>query len=299
MLDLMSRRLLYFIVSLAVLVPGLISLALPNRLNLGIEFTSGSTMTVRFEKPVELAEVRQALGDLGHTDAIPQRTGGDFFLRLREISVEERQALEAGLKEKLGPLTVRDFASVSPIVSREIGRDAALAIAAATVGILLYMVWAFRRLMKPWRYGVCAIAALLHDVLVVLGLFSLMGRFLGVPLEATFIAALLAVVGYSINNTVVVYDRIRENSAKGISKDFTQVVNQSLVESLVRSINTSFTTVLAVLAVFLFGGETIRYFTLVFLIGITAGTYSCMFISSQLLVAWETRHWGRLWIRTA
>lgn len=299
MLDLMSRRLLFFLVSLAVLVPGLISLALPNRLNLGIEFTSGSTMTVHFENPAELAKVRQALGELDHADAIPQRTGGDFFIRLREISQEEREALEAGLKEKLGPLAVRDFASVSPIVSREIGRDASLALAAATVGILLYMVWAFRRLMKPWRYGVCAVAALLHDVLVVVGLFSLMGRFLGVQVEATFIAAILAVVGYSINNTVVVYDRIRENSARGISREFVQVVNQSLVESLVRSINTSFTTVLVVLAVFLFGGETIRYFTLVFLIGITAGTYSCMFIASQLLVVWETRQWGRLWGRAA
>jgi preprotein translocase subunit SecF len=256
-------------------------------------------MTVRFEKPAELAQVRDALAELDHADAIPQRTGGDFFIRLRELRPEEKEALEAGLEAKLGPLTVLDFASVSPIISREIGRDAGFAIAAAAVGILLYVAWAFRRLAKPWRYGVCAIIALIHDVLVVLGLFSLLGRFLGVQVDATFIAAILAVVGYSVNNTVVVYDRIRENTARGISRDYTLVVNQSLVESLVRSMNTSLTTLFVVLALFLFGGETIRYFTLVFIIGITAGTYSSLFISSQLLVVWESRQWGRLWTRTA
>lgn len=299
MLDLVNRRLLYFLLSLVVIVPGLISLAIPPGLNLGIEFTSGSSMTVRFDKPVELAQVRAALGDLGHADAIPQRTGGDFFIRLRELLPEEKEALEAGLEERFGSLTVRDFASVSPIISREIGRDAGFAVAAAAVGILLYVAWAFRRLMKPWRYGVSAIVALVHDVLVVLGLFSLMGRFLGVQVDATFIAAILAVVGYSVNNTVVVYDRIRENTAKGISRDYALVVNQSLVESLVRSINTSLTTLFVVLSLLLFGGETIRNFTLVFIIGITAGTYSSLFISSQLLVVWEKRHWGRLWTRIA
>ncbi len=299
MLDLVSRRMVYFLFSLVVIVPGLISLAVPPGLDLGIEFTSGSTMTVRFEKPPELAQVRDALAELDHADAIPQRTGGDFFIRLRELRPEEKEALEAGLEAKLGPLTVLDFASVSPIISREIGRDAGFAIAAAAVGILLYVAWAFRRLVKPWRYGVCAIIALVHDVLVVLGLFSLLGRFLGVQVDATFIAAILAVVGYSVNNTVVVYDRIRENTARAISRDYTLLVNQSLVESLVRSMNTSLTTLFVVLALFLFGGETIRYFTLVFIIGITAGTYSSLFISSQLLVVWETRQWGRLWTRTA
>lgn len=298
-LDLVSRRLLYFVLSLVVIVPGLISLAVPPGLDLGIEFTSGSTMTIRFEKPTELAQVRDALAEMGHADAIPQRTGGDFFIRLRELRPEEKEALEAGLEAKLGPLTVLDFASVSPIISREIGRDAGFAIAAAAVGILLYVAWAFRRLVKPWRYGVCAIIALVHDVLVVLGLFSLLGRFLGVQVDATFIAAILAVVGYSVNNTVVVYDRIRENTARGISRDYALVVNQSLVESLVRSMNTSLTTLFVVLALFLFGGETIRNFTLVFIIGITAGTYSSLFISSQLLVVWERRQWGRLWNRTA
>ena len=118
-------------------------------------------------------------------------------------------------------------------------------------------------------------------------------------MDATFIAAILAVVGYSVNNTVVVYDRIRENTVRGISRDYVQVVNQSLVESLVRSLNTSLTTLFVVLALFLFGGETIRNFTLVFIIGITAGTYSSLFISSQLLVVWESKHWGRIWTRTA
>ena len=299
MLDLVSRRLLFFVLSAVVIVPGLISLAIPPGLNLGIEFTSGSTMTVDFEKPVEMAQVRDALEQAGQTDVIVQRTGSDFFMRMREISPDQKVSLEAQLTERLGPMVVRDFASVSAIVSKEIGRDAGFAIAAAAVGILLYVAWAFRRLAKPWRYGVSAIIALVHDVLVVLGLFSLLGRLFGVQVDATFIAAILAVVGYSVNNTVVVYDRIRENTVRGISRDYVQVVNQSLVESLVRSLNTSLTTLFVVLALFLFGGETIRYFTLVFIIGITAGTYSSLFISSQLLVVWESKRWGRIWTRTA
>ncbi|MDP6510451.1 MAG: protein translocase subunit SecF [Dehalococcoidia bacterium] len=299
MLDLVSRRLLFFVLSTVVIVPGLISLAIPPGLNLGIEFTSGSTMTVDFEKPVEMAQVRDALEQAGQTDVILQRTGSDFFMRMREISPDQKISLEAQLTERLGPMVVRDFASVSAIVSKEIGRDAGFAIAAAAVGILLYVAWAFRRLAKPWRYGVSAIIALVHDVLVVLGLFSLLGRLFGVQVDATFIAAILAVVGYSVNNTVVVYDRIRENTVRGISRDYVQVVNQSLVESLVRSLNTSLTTLFVVLALFLFGGETIRYFTLVFIIGITAGTYSSLFISSQLLVVWESKRWGRIWTRTA
>jgi preprotein translocase subunit SecF len=220
-------------------------------------------------------------------------------MRLRELSPDQKVTLEAQLAQRLGPLVVLDFASVSAIVSKEIGRDAGFAIAAAAVGILLYVAWAFRRLSKPWRYGVSAIFALVHDVLVVLGLFSLLGRVFGVQVDATFIAAILAVVGYSVNNTVVVYDRIRENTVRGISRDYVQVVNQSLVESLVRSLNTSLTTLFVVLALFLFGGETIRYFTLVFIIGITAGTYSSLFVSSQILVVWESRRWGRIWTRTA
>jgi preprotein translocase subunit SecF len=282
-----------------VIVSGLISLAVPPGLNLGIEFTSGSTMTVNFENPVEMAQVREALEQAGQADVILQRTGDDFFMRLRELSPDQKVTLEAQLTQRLGPLVVLDFASVSAIVSKEIGRDAGIAIAAAAVGILLYVAWAFRRLAKPWRYGVSAIFALVHDVLVVLGLFSLLGRFFGVQVDATFIAAILAVVGYSVNNTVVVYDRIRENTVRGISRDYVQVVNQSLVESLVRSLNTSLTTLFVVLALFLFGGETIRNFTLVFIIGITAGTYSSLFISSQLLVVWESKHWGRIWTRTA
>ena len=242
MLDLVSRRLLYFVLSAVVIVPGLISLAVPPGLNLGIEFTSGSTMTVNFGNPVEMAQVREALEDAGQSDVILQRTGDDFFMRLRELSPDQKVTLEAQLAQRLGPLVVLDFASVSAIVSKEIGRDAGFAIAAAAVGILLYVAWAFRRLSKPWRYGVSAIFALVHDVLVVLGLFSLLGRVFGVQVDATFIAAILAVVGYSVNNTVVVYDRIRENTVRGISRDYVQVVNQSLVESLVRSLNTSLTT---------------------------------------------------------
>lgn len=295
MIDLVNRRLFFFLLSLVVVVPGVASLLLPGGLKLGIEFQSGSTMTIHFDEKVELAQFRQALAEGGYPQAIIQRTGeGNFFLRLREISREEKEALEAALKERFGGLKVLDFSAVSPIVAREMGRYAIIAVMAGAVGILLYIAWAFRRIAKPWRYGVCGVVALAHDVIVTVGIFSLLGRLFNVHIDAMFIAATLAIVGYSINDTVVIYDRIRENSLKRLSPEYPVVVNQSLVETLPRSINTNLTTMLTLLALFLFGGETIRYFVLAFLIGVSAGTYSSIFIASQLLVVWEKRQWGRL-----
>ncbi|MEE9202466.1 MAG: protein translocase subunit SecF [Dehalococcoidia bacterium] len=301
MLDLVSRRLIYFLLSLVVIVPGLISLALPPHLRLGIDFSEGSVLLLHFDRPVEAAQVRGALTELGYPNHEVYRAveQDSFFIRLPYLDLVEKDRVEAALQDRLGPLQELEFQTVAAKTARATLGNAAIAILAAAVGILLYVAWAFRRLKKPWRYGVCAIIALVHDVLVVLGLFSLLGRFLGVQVDTWFIVGILAVVGYSVNNTVVVYDRIRENTARGISRDYGLVVNQSIVESLVRSINTSLTTLFVVLALFLFGGETIRYFTLVFIIGITAGTYSSLFISSQLLVVWERRQWGRLWTRTA
>lgn len=296
MLDLVNRRLLYFVLSLAVLVPGLISLLIPPGLKLGVEFTSGSAMTIRFDQRVEQAQLLSSLKGMGHPEAIVQRTGDSFFVRLRDIGQEEgeKERIEQGLREQLGGLTVLDFYAVSPIIAKEMARNAAIAVAGASVGILLYVAWAFRRLMRPWRYGICGVVALVHDSLVVLGSFSVLGRLFNVQVDAMFIVGILAVIGYSINDTVVVYDRIRENYIRGISREYATVVNESLVQTLGRSLNTSLTTLFAIFALFLLGGETIRYFVLVFLIGITAGTYSSIFIASQLLVVWETRRWGKL-----
>lgn len=282
--------------SAAVIVLGLVSLFLPGGLKWGIEFTAGSAMTLSFDAGVEQAELREELGTLGYDEAVIQRlAGGSFLVRIRQISQEEKDRLEADLTEGLGPLQVLDFYTVSPVVASEIRPKAVIAVSLAAVGILLYISWAFRRIPRPFRYGSCAIVALAHDVLVVLGIFSILGRLFNIQVDAMFITAVLAVVGYSVNNTVVVFDRVRENLGKGIKGTFEVVVNRSLVETVSRSLNTSLTTVFVLLSLYLFGGITIRNFILVLLLGTVAGTYSSLLIASQLLVVWERGEFSRLW----
>ena len=290
MFNLARGRKWYFLISGIMAAVSLFFLLLPPGLHWGIEFTAGSTMTVRFQDVVEQAALRSVLGEIGHPEAVIQKTGkGDFLLRLRAIDQEEKAQLEAGLRDRFGELTVLDFYLVSPVVAQEVRRNAAIAVAAAVAGILLYIAWAFRRMPSPFRWGVCAVVALLHDVLIVLGAFAFLGRFFGVQVDALFITAVLSVLGYSDNNMVVVFDRIRENMKRGISKDFEVVVNRSLLDTVGRQLNTIITVVLTILAILLLGGVTIRFFMLALLIGVVVGTYSSLLLASQLLVAWERR----------
>ncbi len=302
MMDIVGKRFWFFLISALVIIPGVVSLAVFG-LELGVDFSSGTTMTFRFDAEVQQGELRQALADLGYDEAMIQRTGeGDFLVRTRQISSAERQELISGLEADLNSeLTLRDSYTVSPIIATETGRNAAIAVGIAAVFMLFYIAWAFRRMPKPLRWGLCAIVALLHDVLVVMGIFSILGWVAGVQIDAMFITGMLTVVGYSVNNTVVVFDRIRENVSKGISKDFEVTVNSSILETLGRSLNTSLTTLFVILAIFLFGGVTIHYFILVLLIGVIAGTYSSMCIASPLLVIWDRGEWGRFvsWLRPA
>ena len=294
MMDILGKRFWFFLISAVVIIPGIISLAIFG-LEPGVDFSSGTTMTLRFDAEVEQNQLRQELSGLGYDKAMIQRTGeGDFFVRVREISTEEKQELISSLGADLNTeVTVRDYYTVSPIIATETGRNAAIAIGIAAVFMLFYIAWAFRRMPKPFRWGTCAIIALIHDVLVVMGVFSILGWVAGVQIDAMFITGMLTVVGYSVNNTVVVFDRIRENVSKGISKDFEVTVNSSILETIARSLNTSLTTLFVILAVLLFGGITIRYFILVLLIGLISGTYSSMCIAAPLLVVWDKGEWGR------
>jgi preprotein translocase subunit SecF len=288
MINIVGRRKWFFLISGVVLLVGIISLVVFG-LQPGVDFSSGTTITIRFEKQIDQSVLRQELSNLGYSEAVIQRTAeGDYFIRLRDITPEERQALTTALKSSLDEnLTVRDYYAVSPVIATETGRNAGIAVIVAAVAMLIYIAWAFRRMPNPFRWGTCAIIALLHDVLVVVGIFSILGWTAGVQIDAMFITGMLTVVGYSINNTVVVFDRIRENYSKGVSKDFEAVVNVSIMETMARSINTSLTTLFVVLAIFLFGGVTIKYFVLVLLIGIVAGTYSSMLIAGPLMVVWN------------
>jgi preprotein translocase subunit SecF len=289
-----GKRTLFLIISEVLILISIIALVVFG-LTPGVEFSSGSILTVSFEGEVEQAELETAMTELGYTNVIIQRTGGgDFIIRTQELSGEERMGLEDSLSARFSTLTEREFYSVSPMVAAETTNNAMIAVGVAAVGILLYITWAFRKMPKPFHYGVCAIIALVHDVVVVLGIFAIFGAILNWEINLMFITGVLAVIGYSINNTVVVFDRIRENLKRGISANFEAVVNNSLVETLSRSTNTSLTTMIVVLALLLFVGSTILNFAIVLLIGIIAGTYSSLFIAPNLLIIWDRGEWGRL-----
>jgi len=297
MTDIVGKRFWFFLASGIVILFCIISLA-NFGLKRGIELSSGSMLTVNFEQTVTEADLKQELTSLGYTGAIIQRTGeGNFLIRTGELTGEAKTALEDVLGAKFGPITESEFHSVSPMVGSETFRNAIWAILAAGGGILLYITWAFRKMPNPFRYGTCAIIALTHDTLVAVGIFSFLGGTLGWEINLMFITGILAVVGYSVNNTVVVFDRIRENLTRGISTNFEIVVNTSLVETLSRSLNTSLTTLFVVLAMLLFVGASIQNFAVVLLIGIVAGTFSSICIAPNLLIVWEKGEWGRFFKR--
>jgi preprotein translocase subunit SecF len=300
MIDFVGKKQWFFLVSWILVVIGIVALVISQiqlgaPLRLGIDFTGGTSATLHFTPQVEQEQLRQELTSLGHPEAIIQGSGDVFFIRLREISPQEREDLIEGLETSLGrEITIRDYDMVSGHIATETAGNAIIAVIIAAVAMLFYIVWAFRRMPKPFRWGTCAVIALIHNVFIIVGIFSLLGWLAGVAIDALFITGLLAVVGYSINNTVVVFDRIRENVSRHIRPDFTQTVNDSLVETLGRCLNTALTTLFVLLALFLFGGATIHYFVLVLLLGVIIGTYSSVCIAGQLLVVWERREWRAL-----
>jgi preprotein translocase SecF subunit len=388
-LNLVGNRKYYYALSIAIMVPGLLSLALPGeRMRPGIEFTSGTTFTLRFQQPPAQAQLAQQLGTYGFgdptltpkggdewtiqfpngvsADQLQQKlnsdfsvdsfkatdNGGDLKLKTPPSQQELRAYVQSGLpdtvsadvrkaakdarvqgasaneflvrtKEIPGNVTSSDIGpaeptaldslrnaliahfghltdannhvtdrlidsnTVSSIVSKQIVRQAALAVIVASLFILGYITWAFRAVRNPFRYGVSAIIALMHDVLVVVGLFSIFGRLFGTEIDTMFITGLLTVIGFSVHDTIVVFDRIRENLQRGISRDFEVTVNESLLQTLDRSLSTSLTVIFTLVALLLLGGSTIQSFVLVLLIGIISGTYSSIAIASQILVEWH------------
>ncbi len=294
MFDITGKRFRFFLISGVVILIAIISLTTFGRLRSGIEFSSGSMMTVSFEQQVDQGQLKQELINSGYTNTIIQSTGaGDFLIRTSTLSTEEKTQLKDALTARFGSLEETEFYAVSPMVAEETAHNAGIAVAVAAIGILLYVTWAFRRMPKPFHYGTCAIIALVHDVLVVIGIFSILSSILNWEINLMFITGVLAVIGYSVNNTVVIFDRIRENLGKGVSSNFEVVVNNSLVETLGRSLNTSLTTLFVVLALLLFVGASIQNFAVVLLIGIITGTYSSICIAPQLLLVWHKREWGR------
>jgi preprotein translocase subunit SecF len=187
--------------------------------------------------------------------------------------------------------------TVSPVVAAATVRNTAIAVVIASIGILLYISWAFRKMPKPFRWGICAILALFHDLIIVIAIFSILGWAAGMEVDALFVTGVLAVAGVSVNNIVVVFDRIRENSKRGVSGDFEVIANVGIMESVGRSMNTGLATLFVIVALYLLGGVTIRNLVLALLVGITTGIYSSLCIAGQLLVVWDKGEWGKLFSR--
>jgi preprotein translocase subunit SecF len=299
-----SRRKLWYLISLLVVIPGLIALGLWG-LKLGIDFTGGTLWEIEFERSVTTEEIREILnqnGIDGGTIQVSSSMGLESnvaLIRIPEMAQgsPENLQLEAAFEREIGKYTELAFSTVGSSVSNTIRNRSVLAIVLASVAILLYMAYAFRNTQNPMLYGLAAIVGMVHDILILLGVFAILGRFFGVEIDALFVTAVLTVIGFSVHDTIVVFDRIRENLASRVEVDFEKVVDYSLAQTIVRSLNTSLTVVFTLLALYLFGGASTRNFVLALLIGIVSGTYSSIFNASQLLVSWENGEIKGIWRR--
>ncbi len=313
MIDIVKYRYWFFLISLALLIPGTYYLV-RHGLQRGIDFTGGTLVQLTFERPVSVEAVRGTLRQIGYGDAPVQSLDLNpnddvaatsastqaVSIRTRAIPADspQQRQLYSALERAHGRFTPQTFQTVGPAVGREIQNRSILAVGLTSIGILLYMAFAFRKVNHPFRYGICAIIAMLHDALLVIGIYAILGHFFDLEIDALFITALLTVIGFSVHDTIVVFDRIRENQLRRFGESFSSIVNYSLVQTLVRSINTSLTVVITLAALYLFGGITIRdNFVLALLIGIVSGTFSSIFVASLLLVVWENGELGRLFGR--
>jgi len=299
MLDIVGKRYWYFGFSLLVIIPGLIALILWG-LPLGIDFTGGSLLEVRFlsGNAPEPAEVVAIYQEFGIADPIVQSAGeASILARSKEVDAATKANLLSEMESRFaGPIEELRFESVGPSVGAEVAERAAGAVGLAALGILVYITWAFRNVPNAFRYGFAAIVAMLHDVALVVGVEAILGHFLGWEVDSLFLTALLTVIGFSVHDSIVVFDRIRENQRIYRRLDYETLVNHSIVQTLDRSINTQLTVMLTLLALLLLGGVTTRHFVAILLIGVLSGTYSSIFNAAPILVVWENREW-RWWFR--
>ena len=277
----MKYKWLYFAISLLILIPGVFSL-IKYGLRLSIDFTGGTlleiqTLTNNFS---EIAKNQNL-----ELSSVQSSADNTYLLRFKHLDKDQNEKFKSALDKNV---VEKRYESVGPVVGAEMTKKALLAVILASLAIVTYIAWSFRQVPKPyssWKFGLAAVVALLHDVLVVVGIFSL----LKVEIDALFVTAVLTVIGFSVHDTIVVFDRVRENLPKMYNKPFPEIVDFSLTETLVRSLNTSLTVILTLTALLLFGGETIRWFVVALLVGIVSGTYSSIFNAAPLLVLWETK----------
>lgn len=284
----------FLLFSLLVMLPGLISLGI-NGLKLAIDFTGGSVFVYSADNVEQHVSTIKSKFELEDIEIEKLVLDGEDTLTIRSkpVSVEKGQIIDSYLKENIEGIEQGSFETIGPAIGSETTKNSFTALGVASIGIVLYIAYSFRNIRKPyssWKFGLSAVIAMLHDALMVLGVFSILGYIYGVEIDALFITAMLTVIGFSVHDSIVVFDRVRENLAKlPKSKTFAEVVDYSIVETLNRSFATSLTVVLTLLSLFVLGGESIKYFVLALLIGVISGTYSSIFTASPILVMWESK----------
>lgn len=305
MFDIVGKRYWFFALSLLVIIPGLVSIGIHwaqtgQPLPLAIDFTGGSLMELQFKNPtspIQPGDIEAILAADGFESSLVQTSGPDtLVIRTKEMDQAAKTKIQDGLRNRYGAFVEQRFDSVGPAVGAEVSRTAVLAVFAAAVGILIYLWFAFRQVPNAFRYGTAAVIAMFHDVFVVLGLESIFGFAFGWQVDSLFLTALLTVIGFSVHDTIVVFDRIRENMIRHRGEAFNVIVNHSIIQTLDRSINTQLTVMFTLLAMVLFGGVTIRHFVTILLLGVFSGSYSSIFNAASILVVWEFHEW-RTWFR--
>jgi preprotein translocase subunit SecF len=292
-MNLLGKRYLFFALSFIIIVPGLIVL-FSGGIPLSIDFTGGSLLEVTFDGDTpQPAEVLAVYEEASIKDPQVQTTEtGVIIIRSEFLDNDKRDAVLSSLSAAFGETTVQRFDSVGPSIGEQVTSRAAMAVGVSSLLVVLFIAWSFRGIKGAYRYGISAILAMLHDVALIFSITALGGVFFGWEIDSLFLTALLTVIGFSMQDSIVVFDRIRENSSSLRRLDYETLVNHSIVQTLQRSINTQLMTVeFLLLALAFFGGVTLRQFVIVLLVGLMSGTYSSIFIAAPVLVVWEKKEW--------
>lgn len=289
-MNIIKYRNFFFAISLAIIIPGVVAFYLWG-LRLGIDFAGGTLWEIKFEKQVSAHQVSEFLTkEAADVSSVAETSPNLTLVRMKTTDENKINDLKLKLGESFGKTEDLRLETVGPVISRELTKKAITAVGISILAIVAYVTWAFRKVPKPASgvaFGVTTIIALVHDVIVVVGAFAILGHFANLEVDSLFITALLTVLGFSVHDTIVVFDRIRENLKKHDDFPFEQVVNHSILQTFARSLNTSLTVVFVLLAMLLFGGQSIKTFVLALIIGIISGTYSSIANAAPLLVVWQ------------
>jgi len=308
MFDIIGKRYWYFLLSALLIVPGLIAmvystLTYGTPVRLSIDFTGGSLMVIKFQQPTTEDAIRDVFRSYGFTNPIVQHLGrpedNTWQIRMGFVAIETADKIKASLADQIGPIDEASstFSTVGPAVGHEVTQAATIAVVIASLLVGAFIIMTFHRVPNAFRYGVSAISAMTHDILVALGLISIMGLFFNWEVDALFLTAILTVIGFSVQDKIVVFDRIRENTPKRRGEPFETIVNRSILETLHRSLTTQLNAMFVMIAILLFGGASIKQFIAVMLIGMVTATYSSIFNAVPVLVVWENGEVGRFFRR--